>query len=263
MLSLSYEAKEQGVTKSMTAKEAIDNCPEIELRYHTIVRKQCGDNFDNYYSNRVYASLPEIEHVIIEKCSMDEFYLDITELVMNPNCPDYSDIASSYWDVFVETAYGTRPLDDNMKNSVWGKAVSIVHDHYLDEIFQKTGFRFSAGISYNKQLAKISCTINKPRSISILVNKDACSRVFNKIPIEKVEGYGGNKGKKVIEKLKQIGITSLGDLRNTSRDSIVKILDNNDGHRLWEASRGIDIRPVKHISYDGVIACQANFSPGK
>ena len=247
----------------MTAKEAIDNCPEIELRYHTIVRQQFGDHFDINYSNRVYASLPDFEHVTIEKCSMDEFYLDITELVMNPNCPDYSDIASSYWDVFVETAYGTRPLDDNMKNSVWGKAVSIVHNLYLDKIFQKTGFRFSAGISYNKQLAKLTCTINKPRSISILVNKNSCLRIFKKIPIEKVEGFGGNKGKEVIEDLEMVDITTLGELREEPKDAILNLLGYDDGDRLWEASQGIDRRPVQHIPYNGVIACQANFSPGK
>ena len=263
MLSASYEARDQGVTKCMTAQEAIDTCPEIELRYHTIVRQQFGDHFDINYSNRVYASLPDIDHVIIEKCSMDEFYLDISELVLNPKCPNYSDIVSSYWDVSVETARGTRPLNENMKNSVWGKAVSIVHDHYLDKIYQKTGFRFSAGISYNKQLAKLTCTINKPRSISILVNKNSCLRIFKKILIEKVEGFGGYRGMKVIEKLEKFDVTTLGDLRRKSRKFLVNILGNDYGDRLWRVSRWIDRRPVKHIPCNGVISCQANFPSGK
>ena len=62
-------------------------------------------------------------------------------------------------------------------------------------------------MAHNKLLAKLCSNMNKPNAQTVLpFNK--VERVFHTLPVEKVRGWGGKFGVKIMEKL---GVTTAGE----------------------------------------------------
>ena len=107
------------------------------------------------------------------------------------------------------------------------------------EIRAKTKLTASAGVSYNKFLAKIASDQNKPDGICIIRPGQGADFVAG-LPIRRFHGVGP----KAEEKMKRLGIETGGDL--AARD--IEFLRTNFGSMgdyLYRAARGIDLRPVR------------------
>jgi DNA polymerase-4 len=96
----------------------------------------------------------------------------------------------------------------------------------------------SIGIAPNKFLAKMASDMKKPLGITVLRKRDVKKVLW---PLESSEMHG--VGKKTAEKLKTIGITTIGDLANGNEVQLKKLLGIN-GLRLKERANGNDSRPV-------------------
>jgi DNA polymerase IV len=96
----------------------------------------------------------------------------------------------------------------------------------------------SIGIAPNKFLAKMASDMKKPLGITVLRKRDVKKILW---PLESSEMHG--VGKKTAEKLKTIGIITIGDLANGNEVQLKKILGIN-GLRLKERANGNDSRPV-------------------
>jgi DNA polymerase-4 len=107
------------------------------------------------------------------------------------------------------------------------------------EIKQATGLTCSIGIGRNKLLAKIASDLDKPDGLTILGEADLEKRVWP-LPVRKLPGVGP----KTEEKLKGMGVRTIGTLAEQPMASLAEVFGPAHGRWLCEAARGIDERPL-------------------
>lgn len=102
-----------------------------------------------------------------------------------------------------------------------------------------TGLTASAGVSYNKFLAKIASDQNKPDGLCVIRPGEGAQFVAT-LPIRRFHGIGPRGA----DKMAALGIETGGDLRDKSlvflRENFGSLADY-----LYRAARGIDLRQVK------------------
>jgi len=108
-----------------------------------------------------------------------------------------------------------------------------------EEVFKKTSLTVSVGVSYNKFLAKLASDWNKPDGLMI-ITMDMVPEILKPLPVVKVHGIG----KKSADKLNSIGVYTVADLLNLTRDQLIKLF-GKFGSEIFDMIRGIDDRPVE------------------
>lgn len=119
-----------------------------------------------------------------------------------------------------------------------GSATRIA-DLIRQEIRAKTKLTASAGISYNKFLAKIASDQNKPDGMCVIRPGEGADFVAG-LPIRRFHGVGP----KAEEKMKRFGIETGADLA-TKDIAFLKANFGSFADYLYRAARGIDLRPVR------------------
>jgi len=107
------------------------------------------------------------------------------------------------------------------------------------EIRNRQGLTASIGIAPNKFVAKIASDLEKPDGL-VLVRQEDVGGFLAPLPISRMWGVGP----KTEQRLREMGIESIGDLLGFDREYLQKRLGKLGDH-LWSLSRGIDNRPVK------------------
>eukprot|EP00752_Nemacystus_decipiens_P013908 g12345.t1 len=120
------------------------------------------------------------------------------------------------------------------------------------------GYSCTAGVAHNKLLAKLCSNMHKPNAQTVLP-LDKVERVFHTLPVERVRGWGGKFGVKIMEKL---GVTTAGDVAAVGASELQRVLGDEEGWKAWEKSNGVDRDPVKARSAPKSIGCSKTF-PGK
>ena len=110
----------------------------------------------------------------------------------------------------------------------------------LKKIYKNTGrLTASAGVSFNKFLAKVASNYNKPNGITVITPDDAADFI-DKLPIRKFFGVG-----KVTEKkMNDIGIKTGADLKKMDKKNLIDIIGKS-GHYFYNNAHGNDNRPVE------------------
>jgi DNA polymerase-4 len=139
----------------------------------------------------------------VEPLSLDEAYLEVTGLTVHK---------------------GSATLMAN-----WLRA----------QILQHTGLTASAGVSFNKMLAKIASDINKPNGTAIITPEDA-DAFISTLPIERFHGIG----KATARRLHAMGVTNGADLRRMSADVLIDEFGKR-GQFYHDIAHGRDERAVK------------------
>ncbi|WP_435416915.1 DNA polymerase IV [Parerythrobacter aurantius] len=139
----------------------------------------------------------------VEPLSLDEAYLDVTE--------DLQGVGSA-----TRTAQLIR-----------------------ERIRAETNLTASAGVSYNKFLAKLASDQNKPDGLCVIRPGEGATFVQS-LPIRRFHGVGP----KGAEKMARLGIETGADL--AAKDlAWLKAHFGSFGDYLYRAARGIDLRPVR------------------
>jgi len=150
--------------------------------------------------HRIFAEYTEL----IEPLSLDEAYLDVTD------------------------------------SRVCENSASLMAKELRTKIFQRLQLTASAGISYNKFLAKLGSDQNKPNGQFVILPGDAEDFLAD-LPVGRFHGIG-----KVTEaKLKAFGINTGGDLKNRTLLQLQELLGNSAEY-FHDLARGIDHRPVSN-----------------
>jgi len=173
-------------------------------------RRQCPDlifappRFDVYRA--VSAQIREVFErytELIEPLSLDEAYLDVTE-----------------------ACQGGLTATDIAKN-------------IRRQIFEETKLTASAGVSYNKFLAKLASDQDKPNGLTVITPRKGPGFVAS-LPVGRFNGVGP-----VTEaKMKKLGILTGADLRDKSLTFLVEYFGSS-AERYHAIARGIDDRPVR------------------
>jgi len=104
---------------------------------------------------------------------------------------------------------------------------------------EETGLTVSAGVAPNKFLAKIASDLGKPDGLTV-VPLGGEHDFLDPLPVGKLWGVG----KVTEEALLGRGIRTIGDLRRSSRETLVRTFGAH-GEHLHELSHGLDDRPVE------------------
>ena len=140
---------------------------------------------------------------IIEPLSLDEAYLDVTENKLN--------LASA------------TKIAKLIQRDIWLE----VH------------LTSSAGVSYNKFIAKLASDYYKPAGITVIPPEKALD-FLQELPIEKFYGVG----KKTVEKMHELSIYTGKDLFQKDEMELIQRFGRM-GYSLYRKVRGIDNSPVR------------------
>ncbi|MBO1530913.1 DNA polymerase IV [Psychrobacter sp. F1192] len=140
---------------------------------------------------------------LVEPLSLDEAYLDVTGLSIHK---------------------GSATLMAN-----WLRA----------QILEQTGLTASAGVSFNKMLAKIASDLNKPNGTAVITPADA-EAFISTLPIERFHGIG----KATAKRLHAMGIRNGADLKGVTSAVLVNEFGKR-GQFYHDIAHGRDERPVK------------------
>ena len=139
---------------------------------------------------------------LVEPLSLDEAYLDVSEPRRGPGS-------------------GT-----------------LIAEEIRSRIFETTGLTASAGVSFNKFLAKVASDINKPNGIKVITPWEAVA-FLEQLPVEKFHGIG----KVTAEKMHRMGLYRGADLKRLSLLEMVRRF-GKAGRDYYRIVRAEDDRPV-------------------
>ncbi|KAK0168556.1 hypothetical protein PV327_002342 [Microctonus hyperodae] len=277
ILAVSYEARALGVSRFGRGTDAKEKYPELNVISVPVERGK-GDVSKYRAAGQEVIEILKNHCPIIERASVDEAYLDISDLVderMNQmNCSSKSIIPllnNTYVVGYCDEDNNDEKRCEGLNNWIVETfdelgdiqarrlaVAGIIVEELRNEIFKKSEFQCSAGISYNKVLAKLACSLHKPNKQTILPAKSVPA-LFSSLPINKLRNLGGKIGKAVTENLK---CNVISDLLRFSLDDLLKYFDDKMGLWLYNIARGIDNEPVRSRLVSKSIGASKNF-PGK
>ena len=106
-------------------------------------------------------------------------------------------------------------------------------------IVEATGLTCSIGVAPNKLLAKMASEFNKPNGISIVYEADLQEKIWP-LAARKINGIGP----KADEKLKTLGINTIGELAAQEKSFLIERCGKTYGAWMHDAAWGRDDRPV-------------------
>lgn len=148
------------------------------------------------------------------------------------------DIFHRYTDVIESVALDEAYLDVT-HNKVGLKSAIRIAQLIQRDIWQELHLTCSAGVSYNKFLAKLASDYRKPHGLTYVLPEEAES-FLQQLPIEKFKGIG----KKTVPKMHELGIYTGKDLAEVSEMELIQRFGKM-GYDLYRKVRGIHNDPVK------------------
>lgn len=121
------------------------------------------------------------------------------------------------------------------------------------KILERTSLTASAGISFNKLLAKIASDMRKPNGI-FTVHPDRALDFIGSLPVEKLWGVGP----KTANRMHEMGVFTGAQLRRISCEHLVQVFGKM-GRVYYDFSRGIDDRPVVVAYERKSVGCERTF----
>lgn len=121
------------------------------------------------------------------------------------------------------------------------------------KILERTSLTASAGVSFNKLLAKIASDMRKPNGI-FTVHPDRALDFIGSLPVEKLWGVGP----KTANRMHEMGVFTGAQLRRISFEHLVQVFGKM-GRVYYDFSRGIDNRPVVVAYERKSVGCERTF----
>lgn len=191
-------------------------------------------------------------------------------VIARKNCPQlifvlprfsrYKEISKQIRTIFREHTDLVEPLSldeaylDVTINKKGNPSASLIAEEIRQEIFDKTGLRASAGISYNKFIAKIASDINKPNGQKTIPPEEAIE-FLEKLGIKKFYGVG----KVTATKMYNLGIFSGKDLKAKTVDFLTTNFGKSGAH-YYNIVRGIHNGKVNPNHTPKSVATEHTFS---
>lgn len=163
---------------------------------------------------------------------------------LQPRFDVYRGVSRQIQALFREVTDLVEPLSldeaflDVTGSSRWQGSATLIAQEIRTRIRMVTGLTASAGVSYNKFLAKIASDVNKPDGLFVITPEQA-QDFIDKLPVGKFFGVG-----KVTEaRMHELGLRCGADLRGLGEEQLVRRF-GKAGRFFFRASCGIDERPV-------------------
>lgn len=189
----SYEARQLGIKTAMSAYEAWKICPylvfmQIDYDKYKGISRQLKEILDNFSP-------------VVEKYSMDEYFMDISFLVG-------------------KTRRELARFVERLKNA----------------IYNELGLVASVGVAGSKTWAKLASDLRKPNgSMLILTHDDAAEHLYS-LPLDEVWGIGSRRYKRLIAR----GIRTIADAQKAGPGPFRKAFGEMQGQLFYEIVTGRD-----------------------
>jgi len=177
-----------------------------------------------------------------------------------PRMSRYKEISLRIMEIFRDYTPLVEPLSldeaflDVTVNNLNNPSATILADKICRQIYHELQLTASAGVSFNKFLAKVASDMNKPNGITT-IPPDKALEFLASLPIRKFYGVG----KATEKKMHRLGITTGYDLRQWQEDQLV-LHFGKFGSFFHDIVRGIDNRPVEPQRIRKSIGCETTLS---
>ena len=165
-------------------------------------------------------------------------------IFVRPRFDAYCEASRQVREIFLDCTDLVEPLSldeaylDVTENKLENPSATRIAQQIRWRIFEKTGLTASAGVSYNKFLAKIASDVNKPNGLTLVTPEQAADFIAA-LSVRRFHGVG-----RVTEKrMQRLGILTGADLLRHSLETLQRHFGSN-GEYFYQIARGIDERPV-------------------
>ena len=128
-------------------------------------------------------------------------------------------------------------LDVTGSQNLFGTGYEIAQK-ISNEIKEKTHLTVSIGVSFNKIFAKLGSDYKKPDAITV-ISKENYKDVVFPLPASDMLFVG----RATLSQLEKVGIRTIGDIANSQKSTLVKLLGKM-GETLYICANGLDTSPV-------------------
>lgn len=268
LIAVNYEARAFGVKRGMRGQQAEKLAKDLHLFRVPEVRGKADLTRYREAGAEVLSVLCQFSDVV-ERASIDEAYLDLTEACKTVPIPSSVDaVPNTYlgqWPKATASQGGTDPKaelaawlseieEPDCPDALLARAAALA-EQIRAAVFIQTGFRCSAGIAHNKILAKLACGLNKPNKQTVLTEAGA-PMLFSTLPVHKLRKLGGKLGQDIQESLQ---VEVVADMLRFSQDQLSSHFGQRTGTWLYHLVRGIDHEPVTPRKLAQSIGCGKNF----
>lgn len=211
----SVEAKKFGVKTGMQIWEAQKLCPQIIL--------VPGDSDKYLETTKRFLNILKDYSLLLEVFSIDEAFLEV---------------AGNRLQGTVKKNCNLKPVTCTLKT--WTNLAEMAQD-IKKRIKQEIGsyITCSIGISYNKLMAKLAGSLQKPDGLVIIPDQETAVKVLDKIELDDICGIGS----RIKKRLNNLGIFNFYQLRQVPLESLLASFKSY-GQILYNMARGIDNSPV-------------------
>lgn len=147
------------------------------------------------------------------------------------------EIFSRYTDIIEPVSIDEAYLDVTI-NKIDSKSAIKIAKLIQYDIWNELHLTCSAGVSYNKFLAKLASDFQKPKGLTVVM-PDEAEAFLKALPIEKFHGVG----KKTVPKMHELGIFTGADLYEKDEMELISRFGKM-GYSLYRKVRGIHDSPV-------------------
>lgn len=176
--------------------------------------------------------------------SMTAYKLCPNAIFVTPRMEVYKSVSNEIMDIFHDYSDIIEPLSldeafiDVTENKVNNSSATIIAKEIKKRIYNEVGITASAGVSFNKFLAKIASDYKKPNGLTVIEPKNV-GLFLDKLGIEKFFGVG----KVTKNRLNNMGIFKGEDIKKFTESELISLFKDK-GKLLYDFSRGIDNRSV-------------------
>ena len=178
-------------------------------------------------------------------------------VVVSPRMSAYAEASKALFRVFEETTPAVEGLsideaflDVRGVRRLSGSPVEIAV-RLRHEVRERVGLPVTVGVARTKFLAKVASAVAKPDGL-LVVPHDRELEFLHPLPVERLWGVGPATA----VKLRDRGITTVGQVARVDEDALVATLGPAAGRKLYALARNRDPRPVQAGRRRGSIGSQ-------
>lgn len=177
-----------------------------------------------------------------------------------PRFDVYKSVSAQIMQIFKEYTDLVEPLSldeaflDVTENKKRMEIATEIAKEIKQKIFCQTRLTASAGVSFNKFIAKIASDYRKPDGLTIITPQRA-EKFLEKLPIEKFFGIG----RVTAQRMHEMGIKNGSDLKQYDESELVSHFGKM-GSMYYQFVRGIDEREVESEHVRKSLGAEETFS---
>ena len=180
---------------------------------------------------------------------------------ITPDLEKYSAVSKDVMQIFNDVTPYVEPisldeafLDVTGARRLLGSGMDIA-DLIRKRVAKEQGITCSVGIAHNKFIAKIASAACKPNGV-LEIDPEKMLDFLHPLAASQIWGVGA----KTNEQLAKMGLFTVGDIANTPRSTLIKILGQASGASLYELAWGRDYRDVITEHIEKSISASETFS---